>query len=132
VNQRIDSRGHTISSAKALKIRARGSYRGQEFYLTLVEEDGTSWTKKVITDTSWTDLSVPVGQFNISMGVKLPQAFPERWSYWVEPAKGRAGQGDSIKLDKVELLQISLRPSGKNNPDSDSWIETGSIVLLFE
>ena len=132
VNDMIGSREPSILSANTLKIRAKGSYKGQEFYVTLVEEDGTSWTKKVLSDTEWMDFLIPISQLRITRGVKLPQAYPERWSYWMEPAADRRGPDDKIQLEKVERLQISLRPSGADKPEADSWIELSRIVLLFE
>ncbi|UCH13397.1 MAG: hypothetical protein JSV22_09795, partial [Bacteroidales bacterium] len=131
VKDRIDSRNTTIQKAKSLKINARGSTNQVEAFITLVEADGTSWSKKIGLSKNWEDIIVPVDELNLSRGVKLPQGFPQRWNYWIEPAEGRGGPDDPIQMDKVERLQISLRPSGDDVPETNPWIEIGAVVLIF-
>jgi hypothetical protein len=131
VKDRIDSRKAAIRKAKSLRISARGSTNRLEAFVTLVEADGTSWSKKIILSKDWNDIVVPVNELGLSRGVKLPQGFPQRWNYWIEPAEGRGGPGDSVQMDKVERLQISLRPSGNGVPETNPWIEIGAVVLIF-
>jgi len=132
VKDRISSRKESVLSAKALKINARRSAGALEAYFTLVEADGTSWSKKIDLSARWKDIIVPVDELEISKGVKLPQGFPQRWNYWIEPAKGRGGPYDHIQMDKVERLQISLRPPGAEIPETDSWIEVSSVAVVFK
>ena len=87
--------------------------------------------KKITLSKDWSDIVVPVNELGLSRGVKLPQGFPQRWNYWIEPAEGRGGPGDSIQMDKVERLQISLRPSGNGVPETNPWIEISAVVLIF-
>ncbi len=131
IKDRTDSRKATIKSAKSLRINARGSANRLEAFITLVESDGTSWSKKILLFKDWKDILVPVNELSISRGVKLPQGFPQRWNYWIEPAKGRGGTGDNIQMDKVERLQISLRPAGNIVPGTNPWIEISEVVLIF-
>ena len=42
----------------------------------------------------------------------LPQGFPGQWSYWLGAPAGRGGSGDRVGLERVERLQLSLRPEG--------------------
>jgi hypothetical protein len=63
-------------------------------HVTLMEDDGTSWTAAVPVDSAWTERSVPLSAFTIGRGVLLPQGFPGEWSYWVGAAVGRGGAGD--------------------------------------
>ncbi len=131
IKDRIDSRKGDLLNAESLRINARGSANRLEAFITLVESDGTSWSKKIILSKDWKDILVPVSELSISRGVKLPQGFPQRWNYWIEPAKGRGGTGDNIKMDKVERLQISLRPSGNIITEANPWIEISGVVLIF-
>jgi hypothetical protein len=131
VKERIDSRKEEIKAAKSLRINARGSTGQLAAFITLVESDGTSWSKKIILSKDWKDIIIPVNELSISKGVKLPQGFPQRWNYWIEPATGRGGPGDHVHMDKVERLQISLRPSGGKVPDTNPWTEISEVVLIF-
>ncbi len=132
IKDRIDARQPAIQSVKSLKIKARESDAPPETYITLVEADGTSWSKKVLLSKDWQDIIIPIEEFKIGRGVKLPQGFPERWNYWIDPAEGRGGAGDKIQMDKVERLQISLRPAGDVIPEKEPWIEMESLTLLFQ
>lgn len=130
INQKLEARKTELTKAAAIKMRLKSKHPGQELYITLVEEDGTSWSAMVNTDTSWRDIVVPIDQLKISRGVKLPQGYPENWNYWIEPAKGRGGPNDKINLEKVEHLQVSKRAS-KGNSDTETSFELGKVFLLF-
>ena len=112
IKQRIAARGEAIASAQELRLRARGLGPGQTFHLTLMEDDGTSWTAEVALDSAWQDLTVPLSSLVAGRGVLLPQGFPGQWSYWVGPATGRGGAGDRPRLSRIERLQISVRRPG--------------------
>jgi hypothetical protein len=131
VKDRINSRKEVIQTAKSLRINARGSTNWLGALVTLVEADGTSWSKKITLSKDWKDIVIPVNELGISRGVKLPQGFPQRWNYWIEPAEGRGGPEDNIQMDKVERLQISLRPAGNIVPETNPWIEISEVVLIF-
>jgi hypothetical protein len=109
VKDRIASRGESITGAAALQLRLRGLGARQTLHVTLMEDDGTSWTTGVSVDSSWTERSVPLSSFRAGRGVLLPQGFPGEWSYWVGPAAGRGGSGDRPRLERIERLQLSLR-----------------------
>jgi hypothetical protein len=133
VKDRIADRGPRVGAAKALRVKARGAGDGQQICLTLVEADGTSWSQKPTLSSEWQEVVVPVEQFRIARGVKLPLGFPERWNYWLTPAKGRGGPGDRPRLEQVEHLQVSFRPSGPaSRSESDSWADIASVALVFE
>jgi hypothetical protein len=78
-------------------------------HVTLVEDDGTSWSAAVPVDSTWQEPSLPLAAFAIGRGVLLPEGFPGEWNYWVGPAEGRGGQADRPRLDRLERLQLSLR-----------------------
>src|SRR5439155_1557640 len=77
--------------------------------LTLMEDDGTSWSAGVPVDSSWSEQAMPLTDFKIGQGVLLPEGFPGEWNYWVGPAAGRGGSGDRPRLDRAERLPLSLR-----------------------
>jgi hypothetical protein len=129
IKEQIRARHETIAAADALHLRLRGLGR-QTLHITLMEDDGTSWSAAVSADSSWSEQSLPIAAFTLSGGVLLPEGFPGEWNYWVGPAAGRGGPADRPRLERVERLQLSLRreegvrllPSG---------IEVESIALSF-
>lgn len=133
VADRIASRGETIAAATAVRIRLRGVGAPQRIRLTLMERDGTSWSAAIDPDTTWADTTIPLSAFRTARGVKLPLGYPGRWNYWVPPAAGRGGSGDSVRLLLVERLQLSLRaePGARERPGVQA-VEVESVTLVFE
>ena len=125
VKSRGAARGETITSGSELRIRLRGLSNQQTVHVTLMEDDGTSWTAPVAVDTTWQDQVIPLAKFTIGRGVLLPEGFPGEWNYWVDPAAGRGGPGDHLRLDHLERLQLSLRPR------EGRGMEVEWIALLF-
>jgi hypothetical protein len=109
IADRIRARQETIAGASALRLRLRGLGPHQVLHVTLMEDDGTSWSTVVRVDSTWSEPSLPLAAFSLGRGVLLPQGFPGEWSYWVEPAAGRGGGMDRPRLDHLERLQLSLR-----------------------
>ncbi len=109
IADRVSARGETIAAATRLRLRARGLGAGQRLHLTLMEDDGTSWSAAVPLDSAWAELEVPLASLTVARGVLLPQGFPGEWNYWVGPAAGRGGTGDRPRLERLERLQLSLR-----------------------
>ena len=112
ISGRIHARQETIAAADQLRLRLRGVAPHQTLYVTLMEDDGTSWTAPVAVDSAWSEQTVPLAAFTIARGVLLPEGFPGEWNYWVGPAAGRGGSADRPRLDHVERLQLSLRAKG--------------------
>jgi len=109
VRDRIAARQETINSEGALVVKARGLGTKQTLHVTLMEDDGTSWTAALPLGAEWGEHSIPLASLHVGRGVLLPQGFPGEWSYWVGPASDRGGAGDRPRLDRIERLQISLR-----------------------
>jgi hypothetical protein len=109
IKARIKARAETISVADAVHIRLRGLGAHQVLTVTLMEDDGTSWSAPVTVDSTWSEVSIPLASFTPARGVLLPEGFPGEWNYWVGPAAGRGAPGDHPKLDHIERLQLSLR-----------------------
>jgi len=109
ITDRLRARHETVNGAEALEIRLRGLGSRQTLHVTLMEDDGTSWTTAVPVDTTWREATLPLSTFAVARGVLLPQGFPGEWSYWVGPAAGRGTNGDRLRLDRVERIQFSLR-----------------------
>jgi len=133
VRDRIRTRGETITSADSLHLRVRGLGARQTLHVTLMEDDGTSWTSAVPLDSTWRNVSLPISSFTIGRGVLLPQGFPGQWSYWVGPATGRGGGADRIRLERVERIQFSLRPETGVTVVADRYgVEVESVRLRFD
>ena len=130
IADRIAARGETIGGARELRVRLRGLGPRQTLHLTLMEDDGTSWTAALTVDSTWSEQSVPVSAFTIGRGVLLPEGFPGEWNYWVGPAAGRGGATDRPRLDHVERLQLSLQPEpGVKTTPGGYGVEVESILL---
>jgi hypothetical protein len=136
IKDRIFDRSGRLAAAKALRVKARGASADQSVFLTLVEADGTSWSTRLSLPSAWQEVIVPLAGLRIAQGVKLPLGYPERWNYWVAPAKRRGGSTDRPNLAAVEHVQISLRPeSGGPKPKgagADAWADIASVALTFE
>ena len=109
IGDRIRARQETVTGADELHVRLRGLGPHQILHVTLMEDDGTSWSAAVPVDSTWGEQSLPLAVFTIGRGVLLPEGFPGEWNYWVGPAAGRGGDADRPRLDRVEQLQLSLR-----------------------
>jgi hypothetical protein len=109
IADRIRARGENIAGADSVHLRLRGLGPRQVLHVTLMEDDGTSWSVPVPVDSTWSEMSLPLAAFAAGRGVLLPQGFPGEWSYSVGPAAGRGGATDRPRLERVERLQLSLR-----------------------
>jgi len=133
VMDRIAGRAGTVARATGVRVRLRGVGPWQHLWLTLMEKDGTSWSASIKPDTAWTERTIPIADFHVARGVKLPQGFPGTWNYWVDPAEGRGGAGDAIRLSEVERLQLSLRPEeGMRMAGVTYGVEVESVALVFD
>jgi len=132
IKDRIDSRGIDVRAASSIQFPVRSEKEGQEIFITLMEADGTSWYKKITLSSDWNTINIPLEEFAIGKGVKLPLGYPERWNYWVEPANNRGNDDDHIQLDQIERLQVSIRSSENKENNTDTWIELGNVNMMFE
>jgi hypothetical protein len=134
ISDRVGARRSSITGASAVRLRLRGLGRRQILHVTLMEDDGTSWSAAVPVDSSWSEPSLPLWAFDIGRGVLLPEGFPGEWNYWVGPAEGRGDDEDRPRLDHLERLQLSLRRQDSQDaivsPDSYG-IEVEWVVLEF-
>jgi len=132
IRDRIRARQGGAPSGSALRLRARGLGGRQFIHLTLMEEDGTSWTGAVAVDTAWSEQVLRLDELRVGQGVLLPQGFPGTWSYWVGPAAGRGGSGDHPRLDRVERLQLSLRRGEGVTTPGGGGVEVEWVALTAE
>lgn len=133
VKDRIAGRAETVDGATGVRVRLRGIGPRQRLWITLMEDDGTSWSAPVEVDSTWAERTLPISQFRIARGVKLPQGFPGTWNYWVPPAEGRGVAGDAIRLRHVERLQLSLRrEEGMRIASGTYGVEVESVTLVFD
>jgi hypothetical protein len=136
IKDRINDRGLTLGAATKLRVHARSSQAGQVVVITLVESDGTAWSKRLALAPGWQDLRVPLADLQIDQPVLLPLGYPGRWNYWGAPAKGRGTSGDHLQPTKIEHIQISLRPvpsDGKHEAvEPDVWVDIAWGALEFD
>lgn len=132
VRDRILARQEALSGADEVRLRLRGLGARQTVHVTLMEDDGTSWSAAVVADSAWAERSLPLTAFAPGRGVLLPQGFPGQWSYWVGPAAGRGGPADGPRLDRLERIQLSLRrEDAAAFPPGSYGVEVEWITLLF-
>ena len=132
IADRIRGRRETIAGAEALQLRLRGLGASQVLHVTLMEDDGTSWTTALTVDSSWSERSVPLSSLTAGRGVLLPQGFPGQWSYWVGPAEGRGGAGDRLRPERIERIQFSMRrENGVTALPGGYGVEIESATLSF-
>ncbi len=133
IKSRILARQETITGAKDLRLRLHGLGARQTLHVTLMEDDGTSWTAAVPVDSAWSEQVIPLTQFMAGRGVLLPEGFPGEWNYWVGPADGRGGAADRLRLEHVERLQLSLRrEDGVAAKPGSYGVEVESVTLGFD
>jgi hypothetical protein len=132
VMDRVRAREETIAAATAVRLRLRGLGPRQVLHVTLMEDDGTSWSSALTVDGAWSERTLPLERFAVAHGVKLPQGFPGEWNYWVRPAEGRGRPGDRLRLQHLERLQLSLRrqDAGRITPD-EYGVEIEWVSLDF-
>jgi hypothetical protein len=132
IKDRIASRGESISRATGVRVKLRGVGPRQRLHVTLMEKDGTSWSASIAPDTTWSERTIPLSDFRVARGVKLPLGYPGTWNYWVDRAAGRGGTGDAIRLADVERLQLSLRrEEGVTVAPGTYGVVVESVTLLF-
>lgn len=133
LKEKMISRKDDIAAAKTLVLNARGVNQQQQAYITLVENDGTAWSKKIELKPEWSEIRIPLDQLALAKGVLLPMGYPGEWKYWIDPATGRGSIGDKVKIENVEWIQLSVRQSDMKKEDvkEASWIDISSAVLQF-
>ncbi len=133
VKDKLSACRDILSKARSLVLNTRGVSQKQDAYITLVENDGTSWSKKLNLSTEWGRIIIPLNELTISKGAMLPLGYPGRWDYWFTPAAGREMGDDHVKMENVEWVQISMRPATEpqTHVDSDSYIDLSGVDLIF-
>ncbi len=132
VKARVAARGELVAAATGVRVTVRGLGPRQTLFVTLMEKDGTSWGATVTADTSWSEQTLPLSAFRPTRGRQLPLGYPGQWNYWVDPAAGRGGPGDRIRLADVERLQLSLRTADAGAARAAAYgAEVESVRLVF-
>src|SRR5207253_4978244 len=57
-----------------LRVRVRGLGSRQVLHLTLMEEDGTSWSAALPVDSTWSEKTIPLAALSVGRGVLLPRS----------------------------------------------------------
>ena len=132
VEDRVAARGTSITRASGLTLRARALTAGQRVHVTLVEHDGTSWGAVIALDTAWAEHTVSLADLRPVRSAMLPEGFPGEWNYWLGPASGRGGAGDTLRRAAIERLQLSLRAADVSPAaTAPAGVEVESVALTF-
>ncbi|HSU13816.1 hypothetical protein [Longimicrobium sp.] len=132
IAERVEARAADVSRASGVRVRLRGVGPAQTVHLTLVEKDGTGWSAAVAVDSTWAERTIPLADFRPARAVMLPEGYPGEWNYWMAPAEGRGGSGDTIRLPVIERIQFSLRrPPGAVPRPGTCGVEIESVTLTF-
>lgn len=133
LKDKMQSCAEILPGARTLVLDARGVEQKQEAFVTLVEKDGTSWSKRIVVGPGWGQVVIPLSDLEPGKGVMLPLGYPGRWDYWFTPAAGRGGSGDHVQIGDVEWLQLSMRQAMAQPAMADkaSYIEVSNISLGF-
>src|SRR2546425_1143216 len=133
VKSRVLARHETINDGREIRLRLRGLGARHTLHVTLMEDDGTSWTAALPIDSSWSEQVIPLGRFTIGRGVLLPEGFPGEWNYCVGPAAGRGDVTDRPRLEHLERLQLSLRrENGITAKPGTYGVEVESVKIGFD
>jgi hypothetical protein len=131
IGDRISDRGAAIAGAKAIRIRLKGAAAPSVIRVTLVEKDGSAWSRKVFASGEWQDVVIPVSSLLSARSVMLPEGYPGTWSYWLSPPEGRI----AIDLAQVERVQFSLRKADFGTISSigavQAAVDIESVSLQF-
>jgi len=130
IGARVAARGAALAGADEVRVRLRGTGAPGVLHVTLVEDDGTSWTAAVPADSVWAERAIPLSAFTVGRGVLLPEGFPGEWNYWVGPAEGRGGPGDALRPTHVQRVQLSLRAEpGRVAPPPGAGVDVEWVTL---
>ncbi len=133
VKDKVLARQADLAGAKSLQLMVKGQNQQQQAYITLVENDGTSWSQKITLAPDWNNVNIPLADLQLSKGAMLPLGYPGRWAYWFTPASGRSSDS-RVRLENVEWIQLSIRQSDlkKEDATANSWIDITSALVSFE
>jgi hypothetical protein len=115
VGERIQARGDWLRQPLAVRMRLEALQPGQILHLTLVEKDGTAWTRPIQVTAEGNEVTIPLDHLVLGRGVSLPQGFPGQWNYGFGPALRRGGAGDKPRAAEIQRIQLSVRKADAAN-----------------
>lgn len=127
---RISDRGDAVRAAKSVQVVARGNTKHVQ--VTLLETDGTAWTCPVPLESSWKTIRLPLADFRLGEGLKLPMGYPGNWNTRLSPAEGRGQPGDQPRPERIEHVQISVPHSPAREDGREVAADIAAIDLLWE
>jgi hypothetical protein len=68
-----------------------------------------AWGATVDLKSTWQEIRVPLDELHPVKAVMLPQGWPKNVNaYWLRTLPDRGGKNDSLKLENVQGVQISI------------------------
>jgi hypothetical protein len=90
-------------------VEVHGERKGQEVDLSLVEADGTGWKTKLVLRAGWQQVRIPLKDLRPSRSALLPVGYPGDNNYWAELPSNRGFEGDALRVDQIEQIQLSQK-----------------------
>jgi hypothetical protein len=133
IGDKVAARKTDALRADRLDIRLRAAEGARKMLqVTLIEQDGSAWSASVIAGNSWSTVTVPLANLQISRSIHIPSPYPGLWNYWRESPPRRGLAGDRIHPEDVERLQLTVTPiTGDNAGDDAKGAAVESIQLKF-
>jgi len=106
---KLGLRSNNLEQFDTLVLRARsaGKNRGG-CGVSLIEQDGMAWGTTVDLKSTWQEIRVPLDELHPVKAAMLPQGWPKSNPYWLRTPPGRGGKNDSLKLENVQGVQITI------------------------
>ena len=119
IGDRVSSRLRQLDSAKDLQLKVRGIGHDTRIRVTLIEHDGTSWSKMTALRDDWQEVKLSVSELELSKSAQLPLGYPGRWGYWLESPEKAEGTARRLNFENIERIQFSLRRHDQVVAESD-------------
>lgn len=133
IKNKIADRGHSVSAAKALLVKARGEGNGQQIYLTLVEADGTRLEPAADAVNQLAGTRHSRRRAQACARREAAAGLSRAMELLADTRKGPGSPQDRPRLEAVEHLQLSFRPGrGAQKSDGDTWADITSVTLRYD
>ena len=133
IGDAIASRAAAAARADSLEVKLRaagGAHRSLE--VTLIEKDGAAWSATVPAGSAWSTVSIPLSALQSSRSINIPSPYPGLWNYWRASPAERGRDGDHVRIENVERLQLTVYPNiDKRSADDGTGAAVESIRLHF-
>jgi hypothetical protein len=133
IGDTIAARATEAARADSLEVKLRalgGAHKTLE--VTLIEKDGAAWSAPVLASGAWSTVRIPLSALRISRSIHIPSPYPGLWNYWRASPAARGQNGDHVRVENLERLQLTVYPnSGEHSAEDGTGAAVESIRLHF-